>query len=128
MPLIITGLYTGILGLLMVLLATRVSGERMKQHASLGSAGSPPLLEVIRQHGNFVEWVPFALLLMAVCEINGLEKPLLHGAGASLVLARLLHPFGVKHDVVPHPLRALGAGLTCALVCVLSATAIWLSL
>jgi uncharacterized membrane protein YecN with MAPEG domain len=100
----------------------------MKTLSSLGFTDSPALLEAVRRHGNFVEWVPFALLLMALCELNGAATSLLHGAGLTLVGARVLHPFGIKHDVVPHPLRALGAGLTFAVVGGLALTTLWLSI
>ena len=125
MPLSITGLYAGILGLIMLFLAMRVSGERMKQLASIGTNDSPLLLEAVRRHGNFVEWVPVALILMGICEINGMELRLLHGTGVVLVAARLIHPWGIKHDVVPHPMRAIGAGLTFLVVAGFSLTAIW---
>ena len=125
MSLSLTGLYTGILGFIMVFFAMRVSGERMKQRASIGTNDSPPLLEVVRRHGNFVEWVPFALILMGICEINGMEMRFLHGAGMVLVAARLIHPWGIKYDVVPHPMRVIGAGLTSLLVVSLSIAAIW---
>jgi len=115
----ITALYAGMLGLLLLFLSLRVSGERMKQRCSIGM-GSPSLLEAIRRHGNFVEWVPYALILMALCESNGLSGRYLHAAGIALVLARIAHPLGIKHDVMPHPLRALGGGLTLVIVLLLS--------
>ena len=124
----ITGLYSGILGLILLFLAMRVSGERMKEQAALGIDDSPALFEAVRRHGNFVEWVPFALLLMVIYEFNGGATALLHGVGASLVTARLIHPWGIKHHVIPHPLRAIGAGITFAIVLVLSVAVLWQSL
>ena len=84
-----------------------------------------PLLEAIRRHGNFIEWVPFVLILMGICEINGMGMRFLHGAGILLVSARLIHPWGIKYNVVPHPMRAIGAGLTFFLAIALSLTVIW---
>jgi uncharacterized membrane protein YecN with MAPEG domain len=97
----------------------------MRLGASLGTQAAPSLLEAVRRHGNFVEWVPFALLLMAVCELNGLGAPYLHAAGLVLLLGRLLHPLGIRHNVMPQPLRAVGAMLTFGIVLVLSVVAIW---
>ena len=121
----VTGLYTGILGLVMLVLASRVSAERMRLGASLGTEASPTLLEAARRHGNFAEWVPFTLVLMAVCELNGLGSCYLHAAGLVLLLARILHPLGLRHDVIPQPLRAIGATLTFGVALVLSLVAIW---
>ena len=121
----VTGLYIGVLGLVMLLLASRVSAARIKLGASLGTDAAPSLLEAVRRHGNFVEWVPFALLLMAACELNGLSPPYLHGAGLVLLLGRVLHPLGIKHNVIPQPFRAAGATLTFGVVLALCVVAIW---
>jgi uncharacterized membrane protein YecN with MAPEG domain len=83
------------------------------------------LLEAVRRHGNFTEWVPFALILMAACELNGLASSYLHTAGAILVCARVLHPLGIRRDVMPQPLRAAGAMLTFGVALALSVVAIW---
>ena len=120
-----TSLYAGVLGILMILLAMRVSGARVKYKSSIGLDSSPELFEAIRRHGNFIEWVPFALVLMALCESNGLPKIYLHAAGISLVVARVLHPFGLKHDVMPHPFRAIGSGVTMLVVFILAVVSIW---
>lgn len=120
MKLPVTGLYASLLGVIYLVLAMHVSGVRMKFKASLGVDASPELLEAVRRHGNFAEWVPFALLLMALCELNGLQGIFLHTAGTALVVARILHPFGVKHNVVPHPLRFVGASTTFLVVFALS--------
>ena len=125
MTILITGLYGGLLGLTMLFLAMQVSGKRMKQKSSIATDTTPALFEAIRRHGNFVEWVPFALILMAVCEINGLQSLYLHILGASLVVGRLIHPWGIKAGKMPHPLRAIGAGVTFAVVFSLCSIAIW---
>lgn len=122
----ITGLYAGALSLVMLALASRVSAERMKLGASLGTEAAPSLLEAVRRHGNFVEWVPSALLLMAVCELDGLGRAALHAAGLSLLLGRVLHPMGIKHDVIPQPMRLLGATITFVVVFALALAALWL--
>jgi uncharacterized membrane protein YecN with MAPEG domain len=122
----ITGLYTGILGLILLFLSMQVSKERLKQKCPIGENGSATLLEAIRRHGNFVEWVPFTLILMAICESNSLASGYLHSVGVLLVLARLMHPLGIKHnEMPPNPLKAIGAGITFLLVFVLSITVIW---
>ena len=68
----------------------------------------------IRRHGNFIEGVPFALILLAALELNGASPGLLHGLGIALVLSRIAHPIGLKHDNLRNPLRAIGAAGTIA--------------
>jgi uncharacterized membrane protein YecN with MAPEG domain len=56
--------------------------------------------------------VPFALLPLALLELNGGSPTLLHGLGVALLGARIAHPLGLKKDTIEPPLRAIGAGLT----------------
>ena len=62
----------------------------------------------IRRHGNFVESVPLALILMGLAEMRGAPVYLLHGMGVVLVLARLSHAVGLSVANPSHPLRILG--------------------
>ena len=121
----ITGLYAGLLALVFLFLGSRISGTRMKLSTSIGDGDHPELAEQVRRHGNFAESVPLALLLLGIVELNGAGPQLVHGLGIALLLARLAHPLGVRHDVMPHPLRALGAGLTFAVTGVAAGTALW---
>ena len=67
----ITALYAGILSLIMVALAVNVTIHRAKLRVPMGDGGNPIMLRMIRLHGNAVEYLPLALLLMAIYEING---------------------------------------------------------
>ncbi|MCE2738957.1 MAG: MAPEG family protein [Rhodobacter sp.] len=87
-----------------------VSASRGQLNCSIGDGGNPELLLKIRRHGNFIEWVPFTLLLMILAEAQGTSAPWLYAAGGLLLLGRVAHPFGLKIDNVNHPLRYLGNG------------------
>ena len=76
----------------------RVSSVRSATGISFGDGGNPLLLQRVRQHGNFIEWVPFVLILMMLAEGLGAPAFYLHISGALLVLGRIAHPFGLKHD------------------------------
>ena len=78
----------------------------------------PELHERIRQHGNFIEWVPLVLLLMVLAEGNRAGATWLHVAGALLLAGRLMHPFGLKVAQPSHPMRI--AGNTASLLAMLS--------
>ncbi|MCS6759577.1 MAG: MAPEG family protein [Candidatus Devosia euplotis] len=61
------------------------------------------VLQKIRQHGNFIEWVPLTLVLMILAEAQGIDALWLHAAGVLLLIGRLAHPFGLKIDNAAHP-------------------------
>lgn len=104
----ITTLYALPLILIFLALFFRVSARRAEMKTSIGNGGDALLHERIRQHGNFVEWVPLTLVLLALAEAGGANSVALHSAGGLAVLGRLLHPLGLKADNPAHPLRILG--------------------
>jgi uncharacterized membrane protein YecN with MAPEG domain len=122
---LITGLYAGILALIQLFLHMKVSDARMKLGISVLHGENLELADKIRRHANFVESVPFALLLIGIVELNQARPVVLHALGATLVAARIMHPFGLRHDVMPHPLRAAGAGLTFLVTLVAAGMTIW---
>lgn len=65
-----------------------------------------------RCHQNFVENVPYALLLAGVVELNGGDRKTLNGALAALLLVRILHvEFGLrgpKNMAVGRPIGYFG--------------------
>ncbi len=103
-----TALYALPLALLGLVFWFRVTMMRAQLKVSIGDAGNPALLERIRQHGNFMEWAPWMLLLMALAEANGAGAMWLHISGALLLVGRLIHPFGLKFDNPAHPARYIG--------------------
>lgn len=106
-----TSLYALPLILIFLILFFRVSARRTDLKASIGDAGDTVLHERIRQHGNFIEWVPFGLILLALAEASGSNSIALHCAGGLLVLGRILHPLGLTAGNPAHPLRIAGNSL-----------------
>lgn len=103
-----TTLYALPLILIFLILFFRVSARRSDLKVSIGDAGDAILHERIRQHGNFIEWVPLGLILMALAEASAANSIALHCAGGLMVLGRILHPFGLKAGNAAHPLRIVG--------------------
>lgn len=120
----ITLLYAGILGLISIVLAFGVGSQRGATGVSIGLSDSDELLVANRRHGNFTEYVPLALILMGLLEMNGVGGMTIHVFGAVLVICRICHPLGLRTDVMTHPLRAIGAGGTALLTVVMSIWAI----
>lgn len=108
MSLSITAAYAAPLAILMLVLWFNVTRTRADLNVSIGDAGDAKLHEHIRRHGNFMEWVPFVLLMMALAEAQGLSAGWLHATGGILLVSRLLHPFGLKAAKATHPLRIIG--------------------
>ncbi|QFY42201.1 hypothetical protein F6R98_05790 [Candidatus Methylospira mobilis] len=111
-----TGFYAALLGLLFVFLSMRVITLRMKLKVSVGDGGHELLTRAIRIHGNFAEYVPFALLLMLLNELAGASMWLIHALGVSLIAARILHIKGIATAESPMAPRKAGMMLTFAVV------------
>jgi len=92
----ITGLYAGLCGLILTFLYVRVSQRRLATKIGIG-AGSDAILEQrIRAHGNFIESVPIALILLYLFERTDVESIYVHAFGVALVLARVAHAQGIS--------------------------------
>lgn len=122
----ITLFYAGLLAIWFVVLSVRV--VQMRDKVSLGDGGDPILTRRIRGHGNFAEYVPLLLLLMALLEYGGLQAWLVHALGVTLVVARLLH--GVSLSFTAHWKfgRFYGAALTFLLLPVAGGLAVYQAL
>ncbi len=94
-PLTITPVYAAILGILYLTLAVTVIRGRYRLRISLGDGGEESLTRRIRAHGNFAEYAPMALLLIAFAELGGANGVILHGAGAALLVGRGLHAYAL---------------------------------
>lgn len=129
MPMIpVTGLYTALFTLLLLALAYGVVRQRMKLKKGLGH-DHPDLQVANRAHANAVEYVPVALLLMAVAELNGCSNSLLHLFGLTLFSARLAHAWGfISSKGTTHPGRYWGTLFTWLVLLALALLNILLSL
>jgi uncharacterized membrane protein YecN with MAPEG domain len=95
---LITGFYAGLLGLIMFILAIHVGRTRTRTGVSLLDGGKPELAVAMRQHGNFTEFVPFCLILLAIMEMAATSIYAIHILGIVLVISRLIHPFGISYE------------------------------
>ena len=116
----ITAIYAGLLGLLLVVLSFGVIRERLRHQVSLGDGGNADLQTASRRQGNFVEYVPLALLLIAIAEVNGAPSGLVHGLGATLVVGRVLHPLGLAAEFGVRVPRLVGTVATFGVIIVAS--------
>lgn len=90
-----TALFAAIFALVYVGLAGWVVAGRLGTETLHGDVGHPDLLKRIRSHGNFAEYVPFALILIGLLEASGSSHGLVTTLLVILLVARLLHPVGM---------------------------------
>ena len=85
----ITLLYTSLLTILAIFLAIKVGMNRTETNTMLGEGESSVLLQSIRAHGNLIEYAPFALILLALLEMQNTSDWILHLCGSLFFLARI---------------------------------------
>ena len=116
-----TALYAGLLGLLAVGLANQVLYARLRARVLPDWKQET----VLRVQANFVENMPLAIVLLLVLELQGAAAPLVHAVGATLVLCRVLHAWGMSRNPGANYPRLIGAQGTFLLISVMSVAAIY---
>jgi uncharacterized protein len=125
MPFTITLLIAAALAIVNLWLAARIVRLRFRDRVLTGH-GDLPLLETrMRAQANFAEYVPIALILMALIEWRTGPNLLLWIIGAALVIGRLVHPLGMDARTV-HALRGVGIALTWLTTLALAIWALYL--
>ena len=109
-PVPITAVFAALLALMLVGISIRVTVLRAKKKISLFDGGDKELGCAIRAQGNFVEYVPMALMLMGLMEWMGARSWAVYLFGAALLVARLAHAWGLYSTVFRA--RAFGTTVT----------------
>lgn len=125
--------YAALLALLYVGLGVRVIRLRRSERVALGDGGHQSLQRAMRVHANFAEYVPLALILLALAELSGATDLALHGLGLALLGGRALHAYGLSQADEDYRFRVAGMALTFvalisgALLCLLGSwpLALW---
>ena len=92
----VTLLVAGLHGVLLLMLAWPIVALRRGRRIGLGDGGDAQLQRRIRAHANFVEYVPIALLVLALLEMTGLRPVYVAALGGTLLVARVLHAIGLS--------------------------------
>lgn len=117
--------YAGIFALIFFFLTMRVAFRRRRTGILLGNGGDAPLERAIRAHGNFIEYVPLALILLGFMEAQRNSIYVLHALCILLLIGRICHAVAVSRTRGPVPLRALGMVLTGLVLIVAAIVLIW---
>jgi uncharacterized membrane protein YecN with MAPEG domain len=108
----IVPLYAALLALLFVGLSVRTLRMRRRLRIAVGDAANPVMLRAMRAHANFAEYVPLGLMLIFLVESSGASNVLVHVLGASLLVGRMLHGYGVSQLQENFSFRVAGMMLT----------------
>lgn len=113
--------------LLYLALALRVVVHRNVHKVGIGTGGDAVLARKVRVHGNFGEYVPLALLMLALLELATVNPAWLWTFGVALLVARLLHAIGLGSSVGYTFGRFSGTLLTFATLAAMAVVGIWRS-
>ena len=125
----ITLMYASIFALFGLFLSFRAGSFRGKAGISVlyGEPQNMELAERARAHQNFLEYVPIIVIMMAAIEVSGGSPWFLFVVGDVLILSRIAHAVGLKHDNIAHKGRIIGmfGTLLCTVAC--AGYGLWLS-
>jgi len=93
----ITSLIAGLMALMMVPLSFQISLRRAKLKTTFGDAEDEMLRRRIRAHGNFVEYVPTALIVLGLIEWNSAPPIFVWSLGHAFLGTRILHAYGMLY-------------------------------
>ena len=120
----VTALWTALIACWILLLMLRVVRLRWTRRVGIGDGGDKDLAKAIRVHGNAIETMPIALLLMLTYELGGGAAWLLHVCGSALLASRVLHAAGLTRTAGASAGRMLGSTLWATVVVVLASLTI----
>ncbi len=118
----ITTTLAGILGIWLVVLSSRVIGSRQSKTDDDGA--DDVLARRIRGQGNFVEYVPIALILFALLEFRDFNSLLLGILAALFAFARLIHGYAFAFTGHWRFGRLYGTAITFGVIAVLGCVAV----
>ena len=110
--LLVTSIIASLLTIILIKLSFAVIGLRRKNKVGLGSGGHDDLDRAIRAQGNFIEYVPFGIILIACLELNGAPWWLVLIPGITLIVGRLIHAVGINEPPPNFSKRVMGMKLT----------------
>ncbi len=104
-------LWTGLSLLFILVLSMRISAGRRKLKVSVGDGGHAALTATTRAFGNAIEYIPAALVALAVVAVF-YSAPVVHVLGGSFLFGRVLHAWGMAQEKQPAAGRMFGMILT----------------
>ena len=116
MHLTIVPFYAALLAGFFIFLSMRVVQIRRQEKIGVGDGNNVRLRRAIRVHGNFSEYVPMAVVLMAFVEMQQFTAIIVHALCLALIVGRLCHAYGVSQEKEDYRFRVAGMTLTFATI------------
>ncbi|MEO8418025.1 MAG: MAPEG family protein [Methylophilaceae bacterium] len=113
---VIVPFYAALLGILFIVLSSRVIKTRRQERIAIGDGDNPRLQRAIAVHNNFAQYVPLALLLLMFVEMQQAPVLITHVLCLFLLVARLLHAYGVGHMHENFRFRSIAMFLTFSVI------------
>jgi uncharacterized membrane protein YecN with MAPEG domain len=89
-------IYAALLAIGYLALAIGVIRLRQSRRISIGVGSDSDLERAVRVHSNFAEYVPFAVLLLFMVEMQGASRIFLHVLCLLLLFGRGAHAWGLS--------------------------------
>jgi uncharacterized membrane protein YecN with MAPEG domain len=121
----VTIFYSGIFGLLLLVLSLNIFREWVHIAVGMQNEKNDSWKRSERIQQSFVEFVPMCMLLILLIEMNGAPALVLHGLGLGLVIARVLHAYGVGDGKLANIFRVVGTQMTFLILMISSLAAIY---
>jgi uncharacterized membrane protein YecN with MAPEG domain len=118
----ITAIYAAILTFVYVKLTLNVISLRRENKVSLGDGDIKELQQAIRSHGNFAEYVPLGLILLACLEANRIHWTIVLLLGGFFIVGRLYYAKAFLEPTPNSELRVKGMKYTIWSLQTLAAT------
>ncbi len=115
----VTAIYAALLAFVFVFLSARTIGARRAARVEIGDGDDQELLRRARVHANFAEYVPLALILMALAESLKLPVLALHAIGVVLLAGRIAHAYGLSQT--PHIMKLRVGGMAATFTAMVAA-------
>ncbi len=96
----ISSIYVILGALLLIKLAINVTTLRSQYRIPYGDGGFYELQIAIQVYGNAVEYIPIAIILLIMMEMNGSQIWMIHIDGIMLITGHLLYIYGMHHQEI----------------------------
>lgn len=114
----VVGICASLLGLVFIGLSYRVVYLRRTEKIGIGSGGNASMQLAVRAHANFTEYVPITLILLFLLMRSANDARAAAVMAVLLVIARLLHAYGLSSSASYSIPRYWGTLVTWAVLLV----------
>lgn len=104
----VTVMLAGCFALMAVVLSVAISLRRRQLRVVFGDAGDETLKRRIRAFGNFMEYAPFAVILVWLVEYQQGTTAFVRVLAGAMLAGRLLHAWGMLYAPSTPAPRAVG--------------------